>query len=60
MSGLKGKCLTRIDFLAEILVGEEMIFKDKISPIRDFEVDNAGSIFLTRDDAAAGLWKLSK
>ena len=60
MSGLKEKCLTRIDFLDRILVGEEVIFKDKISPIRAFEVDNAGNIFLIRDDAAAGLWKLSQ
>lgn len=60
MSGLKGKCLTRIDFLDGMLVGEEMIFKDKISVIRDFEVDDAVNVFLIRDDVAAGLWKLSK
>jgi|TARA_B110000438_G_C15804966_1_gene646877 hypothetical protein len=43
-----------------MLVGEEMIFKDKISVIRDFEVDDAVNVFLIRDDVAAGLWKLSK
>jgi len=60
VSALKGKCLIRLDFLDGRIVGEEIIFKNKIGRIRDFEVDDAGNIFLISDDADSGLWKLSK
>jgi quinoprotein glucose dehydrogenase len=60
VSALKGKCLIRLDFLGGRIVSEEIIFKNKIGRIRDFEVDDAGNIFLISDDADSGLWKLSK
>jgi glucose/arabinose dehydrogenase len=60
VSALKGKCLIRLDFLDGSIVGKEIIFKNKIGRIRDFEVDDAGNIFLISDDADSGLWKLSK
>ena len=60
MSALKGKCLIRLDFLDGRIVDKEIIFKNKIGRIRDFEIDDAGNIFLISDDADSGLWKLSK
>ena len=60
VSALKGKCLIRLDFLGGRIVSEEIIFKNTIGRIRDFEIDDAGNIFLISDDADSGLWKLSK
>jgi len=60
VSALSGKCLIRLDFEGNAIVGEEIIFKNKIGRIRDFEVDNRGNIFLISDDSSSSLWKLSE
>ena len=57
---LLGKSLIRLDFENNKIVGEEIIFKDKIGRIRDFEIDKKGNIYLVNDSSNAKLWKLSK
>ena len=42
------------------IIGEEIIFKNKIGRIRDFEIDKQGNIFLVSDSPKSKLWKLSK
>ncbi len=60
ISALSGKCLIRLDFEKNTIVGEEIIFRNEIGRIRDFEIDDAGNIFLISDEADSSLWKLSK
>ena len=57
---LNGKNLIRLDFENNKIVDEEIIFKDKINRIRDFEIDSQGNIYLVSDQLDSGLWKLSK
>lgn len=57
---LIGKNLIRLDFENNKIVGEEIILKDKIGRIRDFEIDKKGNIYLVNDSSNAKLWKLSK
>ena len=57
---LLGKSLIRLDFENNKIVGEEIILKDKIGRIRDFEIDKKGNIYLVNDSGNAKLWKLSK
>ena len=60
VSSLNGKSLIRLDYKNNKIVGEEIIFKDKIGRIRDFEIDKQGNIFLVSDSPRSKLWKLSK
>ena len=57
---LNGKSLVRLDYENNKIIGEEIIFKNKIGRIRDFEIDNQGNIYLVSDSPDAKLWKLSK
>ena len=49
VSSLNGKSLIRLDYENNKIVGEEIIFKDKIGRIRDFEIDTQGNIYLVSD-----------
>ena len=60
VSSLNGKSLIRLDYENNKIVGEEIIFRDKIGRIRDFEIDKQGNIFLVSDSPKSKLWKLSK
>jgi len=60
VSSLNGKSLIRLDYKNNTIVGEEIIFKDKIGRIRDFEIDTRGNIYLVSDSPNSTLWKLSK
>ena len=60
VSSLNGKSLIRLDYENNKIVGEEIIFKDKIGRIRDFEIDDQGNIYLVSDSPRSKLWKLSK
>jgi quinoprotein glucose dehydrogenase len=60
VSGLSGRCLIRLAFVDGRIATEEVIFKNKIGRIRDFEIDTSGNIFLISDDGSSGLWKLTK
>ena len=60
VSSLNGKSLIRLDYKNNKIVGEEIIFKDKIGRIRDFEIDDQGNIYLVSDSPRSKLWKLSK
>ena len=60
VSGLSGRCLIRLSFVDGRIASEEVIFKNKIGRIRDFEIDAAGNIFLISDDGSSGLWRLTK
>ena len=57
---LNGKSLIRLDYENNKIVGEEIIFKDKIGRISDFEIDKQGNIYLVSDSPNSKLWKLSK
>jgi aldose sugar dehydrogenase len=57
---LNGQSLIRLNYENNKIVGEEIIFKDKIGRIRDFEIDNEGNIYLISDSPNSKLWKLSK
>ena len=57
---LNGQSLIRLNYENNKIVDEEIIFKDKIGRIRDFEIDNEGNIYLISDSPNSKLWKLSK
>jgi|TARA_B110000503_G_scaffold66238_1_gene103883 aldose sugar dehydrogenase len=58
---LNGQTLIRLDYDDDgKIVGEEIIFKDKIGRIRDFDIDVKGNIYLVSDSPNSSLWKLSK
>ena len=57
---LNGQSLIRLNYENNKIVGEEIIFKDKIGRVRDFEIDNEGNIYLISDSPNSKLWKLSK
>ena len=57
---LNGKSLIRLDYENNKIIGEEIIFKNRIGRIRDFEIDDQGNIYLVSDSPNAKLWKLSK
>jgi len=52
--------LIRLDYENNKIIGEEIIFSDKIGRIRDFEIDDRGNIYLVSDSPRSKLWKLSK
>ena len=60
VSSLNGQSLIRLDYENNVIVGEEIIFKNKIGRIRDFEIDKKGNIYLISDSPKSFLWKLSK
>ena len=60
VSSLSGQSLIRLDYENNKIIGEEIIFKDKIGRIRDFEIDTQGNIYLVSDSPRSNLWKLSK
>ena len=60
VSSLNGQSLIRLDYENNTIVGEEIIIKDKIGRIRDFEIDDQGNIYLVSDSPRSKLWKLSK
>ncbi len=57
---LSGQSLIRIDYEDNQILGEEIIFKNKIGRIRDFEINEEGDIFLISDSPKSSLWKLTK
>ena len=60
VSSLSGQSLIRLDYENNKIIGEEIIFRDKIGRIRDFEIDAQGNIYLVSDSPKSKLWKLSK
>lgn len=60
VSSLNGESLIRLDYENNAIVGEEIIFKNKIGRIRDFKIDAEGNIYLISDSSNSYLWKLSK
>ena len=60
VSSLNGKSLIRLHYENNAIVGEEIIFRNKIGRIRDFEIDTKGNIYLVSDSPKSFLWKLSK
>ena len=60
ISSLNGKSLLRLDYKNNQIIAEEIIFKNKIGRIRDFEIDEEGDIFLISDSPKSYLWKLTK
>jgi len=60
VSSLNGQSLIRLDYENNVIVGEEIIFRNKIGRIRDFEIDTKGNIYLVSDSPKSSLWKLSK
>ena len=60
ISSLGGQSLIRLDFVDNQILGEEIIFKNKIGRIRDFEINKEGDIFLISDSPQSSLWKLTK
>ena len=60
ISSLSGQSLIRLDFEDNQILGEEIVFKNKIGRIRDFEINKEGDIFLISDSPKSSLWKLTK
>ncbi len=60
VSSLYGQSLIRLDYENNVIVGEEIIFRDKIGRIRDFEIGTKGNIYIVSDSPTSYLWKLSK
>jgi len=60
VASLNGQSLIRLDYENNKIIGEEIIFRDKIGRIRDFEIDAQGNIYLVSDSPKSKLWKLSK
>ena len=60
VSSLNGKSLIRLDYENNTIVREEIIFRNKIGRIRDFEIDTKGNIYLVSDSKKSYIWKLSK
>ncbi len=59
-TGAKYGLLIRLDYKNKKILKKEVLIKDKIGRIRDFEIDKKGDIFIIVDDKDASLWKLSK
>ncbi len=57
---LNGEALIRIDYENDVIVGEEIIFKNKIGRIRDFDIDKDGNIYLISDARKSAIWKLTR
>jgi quinoprotein glucose dehydrogenase len=57
---LNGQSLIRLNFEDNQILEEEVIFKNKIGRIRDFEINTKGDIFLISDSPKSFLWKLTK
>ena len=57
---LSAQSLIRLDFKDNKIIGEEVIFKNKIGRIRDLEINKQGDIFLISDSPKSSLWKLTK
>lgn len=59
-------CATKVNMLLRLIykdnriINKEIILKNKIGRIRDFEIDSKGNIFLITDHKNSSLWKLSK
>ncbi|MDG2252584.1 MAG: PQQ-dependent sugar dehydrogenase [Methylophilaceae bacterium] len=60
VSSLYGQSLIRLDYENNVIVGEEIIFRDRIGRIRDFEIGAKGKIYIVSDSPRSDLWKLSK
>ena len=59
-TGSKYGLLIRLDYENNEILKKEILIKDKIGRIRDFEIDEKGDIYLIVDEKNASLWKLSK
>ena len=59
-TGSKYGLLIRLDYENKKILKKEILIKDKIGRIRDFEVDQKGDIYIIVDENDASLWKLSK
>ena len=57
---LKYRLLFKIRFKGDKIIKEEIIFKNKIGRIRDFELNSNGEIYILTDHKDSSLWKLSK
>ena len=52
--------LFRLDFGGNQIINKEIIIKERIGRIRDFEIHHTGDIYIIVDEKDAPLWKLSK
>ena len=57
---LKYNIFFKIRFEDKKIISEEIIFKNKIGRIRDFELNQQGEIFIITDHKNSSLWKLSR
>ncbi len=51
--------LIKLDYEQNKIVKKEVLIKNEIGRIRDFEIDKKGDIFIIIDERDAALWKLS-
>ena len=51
--------LIKLDYEQNKIVKKEVLIKDKIGRIRDFEIDKKGDVYIIVDERDAALWKLS-
>ena len=49
-----------LDFEGNRIINKEIIIKESIGRIRDFEIHHTGDIYIIVDEKDAPLWKLSK
>ena len=54
------KSLFKLRLRDNMIVDEEILFKNKIGRIRDLEIDAKGNVFLITDEKNSSLWKLTK
>ncbi len=59
VSATKAQMLLRLNFENNQIVDKEIILKDKIGRIRDFEIDHNGNIFIITDESNSSLWRIS-
>ena len=59
-TGAKYGLLIRLVYKNKKVLKKEVLIKDKIGRIRDFEIDKKGDIYIIVDERDASLWKLSK
>ncbi len=60
VTSLKYKTLYKLNFENNIVLSQDVIFKDLIGRIRDIEVNSKGEIYLINSSSNASLWKLEK
>jgi len=60
VTSLKYKTLYKLNFENNVVLSQDVIFKDLIGRIRDIDVNSRGEIYLINSSSNASLWKLEK